>query len=68
MSAKRRISVKKAFRPNYEECCENCGSKPTVPISGLCGPCHFGTADAVGGGWWDEGTNDFNEDFVEEHM
>lgn len=56
------------FTPDHRGTCENCGSSPTVPMTGLCGPCHFGTADAVGGGWWNEGTDDFDEDFVEEHL
>lgn len=54
--------IKRKFRPNYRHDCENCGSKPTVPVSGLCGPCHFGQADAVGGGWWDGGEDDFSDD------
>jgi len=63
---KRRIQDK--FEPDYNHSCENCGSKPTVPMSGLCGPCHFGTADAVGGGWWDEGARDIDDEFADEHM
>ena len=35
------------FRPDWTGRCENCGASPTVPISGLCGPCHFGQAAAV---------------------
>lgn len=56
------------FQPNYDHACENCGSTPTVPLSGLCGPCHFGTAEAVGGGWWNDGDDDFDEAFVDAHM
>lgn len=56
------------FRPDWDHVCENCGQKPTVPLSGLCGPCHFGTADGVNGGWWDEGADDFDEEFVDEHV
>jgi len=54
-----RASEKRKWRPNYQHGCENCGSKPTIPLSGLCGPCHFGEADMVAGGWWDEGKDDF---------
>ena len=57
-----RESDKRKFRPNWQLGCENCGSKPTIPCSGLCGPCHFGEADMVNGGWWDEGTDDFAEE------
>ncbi len=46
--------TKRNYRPDWSEKCHNCGSAPVVPVSGLCGPCHFGEADAVGGGWWDE--------------
>ena len=42
------------FRPDWSLPCENCGATPVVPLSGLCGPCHFGEADTVQGGWWDE--------------
>ena len=60
--------LSKEFRPDWTQTCDNCGQKPTVPISGLCGCCHLGTADAVNRGWWDEGDDDFDEDFVEEHL
>ncbi len=56
------------YRPDWMHVCENCGSKPVVPASGLCGPCHFGTAEASGGGWWDDGKDDWNDDFVDEHL
>lgn len=69
MKTKNRSSrARNMFRPNPDHRCENCGSTPTVPISGLCGPCHFGTAEAVGGGWWNEGDDDFDPEFIEEHM
>lgn len=60
--------LKKELRPNWDESCDNCGQSPVVPMSGLCGPCHFGAADAVNGGWWDESTDDIDEDFADEHM
>jgi hypothetical protein len=38
-------------RPDWNSKCENCGQTPTVPITGLCGPCTFGEAETVGGNW-----------------
>ena len=37
--------------PDWEGECENCGEKPIVPITGLCGPCTWGEADTIGGNW-----------------
>lgn len=68
MSAPVETRTQRDYAPNWQHGCENCGSKPTVPVSGLCGPCHFGTADAVAGGWWDERAHDFDDEFVEEHL
>ncbi len=31
--------------------CLVCGCGPTVPETGMCGPCTFGEADTVGGNW-----------------
>lgn len=31
--------------------CEQCGALPTVPLTGMCGPCTFGESDTVGGNW-----------------
>ena len=42
------------FRPDWSLPCANCEATPVVPLSGQCGPCHFGEADMVTGGWWDE--------------
>lgn len=39
------------LRKNWDKSCENCGEKPTVGKSRLCGPCFFGEADTVGGNW-----------------
>lgn len=59
----------KKFRPDWDHKCENCGHTPVVGKNGdLCGPCYFGTADAVNGGWWDDGKDDFDDSFVEEHI
>jgi hypothetical protein len=60
---------KKEFRPSWEESCMCCGQTPVVGAKGdMCGPCFFGTAEAVNGGWWDDGADDFDEDFVEDHI
>ncbi|MCR9214809.1 MAG: C2H2-type zinc finger protein [Proteobacteria bacterium] len=37
--------------PDWSRECETCGSTPIVPVTGMCGPCTFGTADAIGGNW-----------------
>lgn len=36
---------------NWEVACCNCGEKPTVCETELCGPCCFGEADTAGGNW-----------------
>ncbi len=36
---------------NWNVGCENCGNKPTVGNSKLCGPCFFGEADTADGNW-----------------
>ncbi len=54
--------AKSQFRPDWQTPCENCGAKPTVPLTGLCGPCHFGKAATTGGGWWDESGDDFSDE------
>lgn len=53
---------KEKFRPDWEGKCENCEETPVVPVSGLCGPCHFGEAETLGGGWWDDKTDDLKEE------
>lgn len=40
---------KKPRRPEFKGC-DVCGAFPIVVESGLCGPCTFGTADAIGEG------------------
>lgn len=37
--------------PDWTHKCENCGATPILPITGMCGPCTFGEADAAGGNW-----------------
>jgi len=36
---------------NWRVACDNCGQKPTVHPTGLCGPCCFGESDTAGGNW-----------------
>jgi len=47
------------LRPDWNARCLNCDSTPVVPLTGLCGPCNFGTAAAVNGDWWDEETDSY---------
>ena len=42
------------FRPDWSLPCDNCGASPIVPLTRLCGPCNFGEAETVNGGWWDD--------------
>lgn len=48
---------KAQFRPSWIQKCDNCGQSPIVPVTNLCGPCTFGEADTVMGGWWDDKTD-----------
>ena len=41
----------KAGEPDWSQPCLNCGAKPIVPETGLCGPCTFGEAETSGGNW-----------------
>ena len=45
-------------RPDWTRKCENCGAAPIVPMTGLCGPCTFGEADTIAGGWWNDETDE----------
>lgn len=56
--------VKNNYRPDWQHGCENCGAKPTLPVSGLCGPCHFGIAATSGGAWWDEQTDALDDEVL----
>lgn len=38
MATKARERIKRDFRPDHLNGCENCGSKPSVPTSGLTAP------------------------------
>lgn len=37
--------------PDWTKGCENCGEKPILPLTGMCGPCTFGEAETAGGKW-----------------
>ena len=62
----RRIQMsdqKEKFEPDYEGKCDLCEQSPTVVIncddggrikSNLCGPCYFGTANAIYPEDWEE--------------
>jgi len=41
----------KETEPDWTTPCENCNAVPTLPITGLCGPCTFGEAETEGGNW-----------------
>jgi hypothetical protein len=36
---------------NWHVKCQNCGEKPTVHPTELCGPCCFGEAETYGDNW-----------------
>lgn len=38
---------------DYKGKCENCGNSPVVSLTGLCGPCTFGSADALDPTTWE---------------
>ena len=37
--------------PDWNTPCDVCGATPTVPATGMCGPCTFGEAATAGGNW-----------------
>ena len=39
------------LEPDWQEKCAVCGALPTLPLTGMCGPCTFGEADSAGGNW-----------------
>lgn len=39
------------FKADWSRSCENCGEKPVVNQTGLCGPCTFGEAETANGNW-----------------
>lgn len=40
-----------SFVPDWKAECMVCGAVPTIPATGMCGPCSFGEAETVGGNW-----------------
>ena len=38
-------------KPDWNEKCMVCEAVPTLPITGMCGPCTFGEAETHGGNW-----------------
>lgn len=51
------------FEPDWLHLCGNCEETPVVPMSGFCGPCHFGTAKALGGDWWHDTKQELKKGF-----
>jgi hypothetical protein len=47
----RKIATEAETKPDWSGKCEVCGSSPIVPLTGMCGPCTFGSADTIGGNW-----------------
>lgn len=37
--------------PDWQTPCEVCEAVPTLPATGMCGPCTFGEAETAGGNW-----------------
>ena len=37
--------------PDWTKSCDNCGEKPILSLTGMCGPCTFGEAATAGGNW-----------------
>ena len=37
--------------PNYEDKCVVCEQVPTMPLTGMCGPCTTGESATAGGNW-----------------
>ncbi len=55
------VIPKETYVPCYESNCENCEQTPTVTVHkngkenyrfDMCGPCTFGTAQALDVDWW----------------
>ncbi len=39
------------MEPDWAVPCMVCSAVPTMPLTGMCGPCTTGEADTVGGNW-----------------
>ena len=57
--------MRENFEPDWGKTCNRCKAIPTVPISGLCGPCHWGISDTMAGDWWDERSGELNWDLID---
>lgn len=40
-----------AFARDWTRGCDNCGARPVVNATGMCGPCTFGESATHGGNW-----------------
>ena len=38
-------------KPDWGTKCEVCNAVPTLPLTGMCGPCTWGEAETAGGNW-----------------
>lgn len=52
----KRAGIKKTIdpsllEPDWKKECSNCGEKPVVPATGMCGPCTFGEFETCDGKW-----------------
>jgi len=43
--------IERDTEPDWKIKCSNCGAVPTLPITGMCGPCTFGEAETAEGDW-----------------
>lgn len=39
------------IKPDWKTPCEVCGAVPSMPLTGMCGPCTFGEAETKDGNW-----------------
>ena len=46
-----KTATKEQIEPDYGHECDVCGVVPTVPLTGMCGPCTFGEAETINGNW-----------------
>lgn len=49
--AERKEARPEEYEPDWDHECDNCGARPIVPLTGLCGPCTWGEAETIGGNW-----------------
>ena len=51
---RRKRTTAEQMRPDWTRTCIICGATPIVPLTEMCGPCTWGEAETVNGGWWEE--------------